>query len=1377
MATGIELLECYEKKLVEALAKTDLLKLSQDLQRYRVITSEMRKAIAALDHKRLDSRTRARYLLHLVCVRVKVDSANCTKFLTVLGEVDNERVAKIARALAQLHATKETPETEAGVAAENKLVDQDVGYLMDILAEVSHKWEEISISLKLPIASIEECRNARNNKLRLHKALTEWVCGNHKHARPPTLTELRETLASDIVQQWRLAGEIEERMMKVKISSTISPSVTDAQLSDCLQIQYESTNTKVADDKSALLEVQACPKESVSYQWMRDGQPLSESSAFSGTHSAMLLIYQASQGTEGDYCCHISRDSEHLTSSPVTVTVKHHKGKKCLLDLYAHLSEIPQDSWPLVSANAFVELSLIKATKVLNNDCNFFVEGEIEDVLERREKVEYEEAFGKYERGALVLVEGRPGSGKTTLAHKITKDWANGIILQNVRMLFLVSLRKDKKKSELFKTFFQSQSKVLQRKLEKSGGDRMCFILDGYDEYSPRHGDKSIINQLIHKAYLPHAMVIVTSRPVATAVLRPKANRRVEILGFTKKQFNIFVNTFPFENLTDSKFDAGLSKSNLMTYLKACTNVLNMCYLPINACIICFLYSQNLGANIPTTETEIYESLVIAIVLRKLRLKNPSARLHSLKDLHGDEKESFRLVCSLAFNMTVENQQIVHKLPMPLDSLNSSPFRDLLTIDRTAKLFGLEDVLTFLHLTLQEYLAAYHLAGLNADQQMEVIKLHSGKVHMLTMFKFYCGVTDMKFKMAQFDEISNVGADPLYMFHCAYETQKEIYCYRAMELMQGMITLGNGVLTPADFAILSYVISTASFMVIRMTILPCLLYEEFVDDKWKNRELDSTDSLSYSFEATITGTVSSLKLCTDDLFCTHISYNYKPQYMRAMHKLNELLGNSSIHDIYGLNVGMKPYIESSSDIFSSDSALPLAVALKQCYNLQDLQLIGNYKSIRSVTAITNIVKNCKDLQVAKILCVIPSSSAVVLAAGLQSSKYLQALELSHIDLSSDGAAALAKGLLRCSNLKSLNLDNCNISPEGAEAIASGLRYAFMEYLDISFNNIGDKGALALAKQFHHFNKLNISKNNIGSVGTKALARGLMKSPNLNSLHYDSNNIDSSDIVALAEGLSCCTGLEDLRLCHNDIGPDGAAALVQGLKSCKYLQFLKLQNCNLSLGGIVALAEGFICWRFLKILLLSDSGTISDGVAALVAGGLHFLTLLEELYLSNNGMDPNSAVALAEGLQYCPLLHILDMSKNMIGSAGAVALAGGLMCKQMKYVNISHNNVDIESVEALATLVQSCHLLKLDLSHNNIGSTGALCLITELINYSHPARLNLLVNGMSPKATKFFTRMLCRNKNLRVLLSSNSQASRTKTTGSSSLKRGRIVYYT
>ena len=115
-----------------------------------------------------------------------------------------------------------------------------------------------------------------------------------------------------------------------------------------------------------------------------------------------------------------------------------------------------------------------------------------------------------------------------------------------------------------------------------------------------------------------------------------------------------------------------------------------------------------------------------------------------------------------------------------------------------------------------------------------------------------------------------------------------------------------------------------------------MLYEEFIDGKWKNRELDSSDPLLYSFETTGDGYLPNLKACIEDLICTHISYNYKQESEQVQYKCNELVAGT--HNIDG----DVEYSEFSSDIFSSDSALPLAIALKKCTNLQYLELGNNF---------------------------------------------------------------------------------------------------------------------------------------------------------------------------------------------------------------------------------------------------------------------------------------------------------------------------------------------------------------------------------------------------------------------------------------------------
>ena len=77
--------------------------------------------------------------------------------------------------------------------------------------------------------------------------------------------------------------------------------------------------------------------------------------------------------------------------------------------------------------------------------------------------------------------------------------------------------------------------------------------------------------------------------------------------------------------------------SKLKAYLSRHLNVLHMCYLPVHAAMICFLFSQ-LEGNIPHIETQIYEQFTISTLLRqKTRTEEPQ-QLKSLKDLCGKEK-------------------------------------------------------------------------------------------------------------------------------------------------------------------------------------------------------------------------------------------------------------------------------------------------------------------------------------------------------------------------------------------------------------------------------------------------------------------------------------------------------------------------------------------------------------------------------------------------------------------------------------------------------------------------------------------------------------------------------------------------------------------
>ncbi len=98
----LKVLQDHHEDLVKVLATVtadDSLKFWKDLQRYGVITPEIVDTLASLDQDRLDSKTIVRYLLYIVCERVKVNNTICKKFLEVLEGVKVKMWFKSAKLL------------------------------------------------------------------------------------------------------------------------------------------------------------------------------------------------------------------------------------------------------------------------------------------------------------------------------------------------------------------------------------------------------------------------------------------------------------------------------------------------------------------------------------------------------------------------------------------------------------------------------------------------------------------------------------------------------------------------------------------------------------------------------------------------------------------------------------------------------------------------------------------------------------------------------------------------------------------------------------------------------------------------------------------------------------------------------------------------------------------------------------------------------------------------------------------------------------------------------------------------------------------------------------------------------------------------------
>ena len=1288
-------LKNFEDQLVTVLKKEDSISLCEKLFEKCVISKEVQDKFSSLDHVSLKEELKVRYLLQHINDAVKDNKLVYHSFIAILTEINEGVVSELNKELhlcellevledSQVCGTSEAlvgskrPRASIG---EVDLCESDVPLLTELLADGADRAEELGVALHLTKSQIKECQKDCSIKMSLSNVILEWIRSSKVGC---TLNNLKTALESSFVNLYNLALVLENKFVEgVKRNVSKKP---------CLCIgflpKYRSGDITIARGKSALLGFQVTSLHPVQYEWRKNGHLLSDSSIYSGTTKSFLFINSADNNVQGQYECRVTDgQQQHTEQMHLSLCQTDTKFKKYFSNVYKVKKEVPENSW-LPSSDKVINLAIISKGKTGKKEFAYAVQGDMDDILEGKEKVEYEEIFGQYESGSLLLVEGRPGCGKTTLMHKVSKDWELDKVLQGAEIVVLVPIRllisanRSIDLADLFKNYIYNDKERVRviDHYEKLGGEGVCFIIDGLDEYEHVKDYNTIILKLITKRVWPLAMIIVASRPVGTASLRnkgPEKTKRIEVLGLETHQISEYVLSY---------FRGNNEKAGtMMSYLETHINVYRMCYLPVHAAMICFLYDKK-GDKIPQTESKIYEAFTLFSIVRK----REQGQHTSMSSMTGSEREYFSNVCKLAFDMIVQSKQVMlqSQTNFPLTPIGSDKSSlGLVTIDSTAELFSLEDLYSFLHLTFQEYLAAFCLSQL--DSESEVFRKTKGlKVNLRMVWKFYSGIVQFdKDSLILKSIMSDSRTDMLYKVQCAFESQQQIACDMLLELNEepNSLFFYSKNLIPTDFLAMNYIIETSHDQVTKISFQKCSLDSKGVDlflDKVSTGKLNNIKYLTwdksncpvsefklfFKILCKIQHSIETLELQSVDIF--------RPSIVKLFNGI-EFSNLCTLKITYSLTWNVIP----------AAGAAVLTECLKSCTYLQTLDLRS--KNIGSV-------------------------GASALAKGLKSCTNLQRLHLYNNNIGSDGASVLAEGLKSCTNLQTLDLRSNKIGSRGATALAKILKSCTnLQTLDLSSNNIGSDCATALAeglKSCTNLQTLDLRSNKIGSHGATALAKILKSCTNLQTLDLSSNNIGSDCATALAEGLKSCTNLQTLDLRSNDIGSDGATVLAEGLKSCTNLQTLDLRSNEIGSYGATALAENLKSCNNLQTLDLSSNNIGSDGATAL-AEGLKSCTNLQTLDLRSNDIGSDGATVLAEGLMSCTNLQTLDLRSNEIGSYGATALAENQKsCNNLQTLDLSSNNIGSDGAAALAERLKSCtNLQALYLRSNDIGSDGAAAL--------------------------------------------------------------------
>ena len=348
-----------------------------------------------------------------------------------------------------------------------------------------------------------------------------------------------------------------------------------------------------------------------------------------------------------------------------------------------------------------------------------------------------------------ILIEGAPGIGKTVLSKEISVQWANGQLLKSTKLLFLIILRdplaqKIVSLKDLVKYYYQHEessdtiASSCADYLLHSGGKDVVFVFDGYDECPKNLRQNGFIPDILQHKLLPHCHLVVTSRPSASACLRKNFHRYIEILGFTKEDRKKYI-----EDSVKEKQDV----DKLVEYLDSHLTINSLCFIPFNMTVLLWLYNEK-ESILPTSSTELYKYFICHTIRHYLGKKGIS--LHdSFEDLNTLEAPYRQIIKQLSFlsYQALDKSQ----LTFTLDEIKTACPR-IEEIPEALNGFGLlqavvyfgikkNTTLNFVHLSVQEFLAAYHITCLSHYEEFCALKEKFMSDFYVNTFTMYVGMT------------------------------------------------------------------------------------------------------------------------------------------------------------------------------------------------------------------------------------------------------------------------------------------------------------------------------------------------------------------------------------------------------------------------------------------------------------------------------------------------------------------------------------------------------------------------------------------------------------------------------------------------------------
>uniref|UniRef100_A0A669B2Y7 NACHT domain-containing protein n=1 Tax=Oreochromis niloticus TaxID=8128 RepID=A0A669B2Y7_ORENI len=349
---------------------------------------------------------------------------------------------------------------------------------------------------------------------------------------------------------------------------------------------------------------------------------------------------------------------------------------------------------------------------------------------------------GRDEPIRTVLTKGVAGIGKTVLTQKYTLDWAEDKANQDIQLIFPFTFRElnvlKEEKFSLVKLVHHFFTKTKEAGICSFEDFQVVFIFDGLDECrlpldfhkttiltDPRKStsvDVLLIN-LIRGNLLPSARLWITTRPAAANQIPPQCVGMVtEVRGFTDPQK---------EEYFRKRFRDEEQVSRIISHIKTSRSLHIMCHIPvfcwITATVLEDVLETREGGQLPKTLTEMYiHFLVVQAKVKKVKYDGGA-----VTDPHWspESRKMMESLGKLAFDQLQKGNLIFYESDLTecgIDIRAASVYSGVFTqIFKEERGLYQDKVFCFIHLSVQEFLAALHVhltfinSGLNLLEQQQ----------------------------------------------------------------------------------------------------------------------------------------------------------------------------------------------------------------------------------------------------------------------------------------------------------------------------------------------------------------------------------------------------------------------------------------------------------------------------------------------------------------------------------------------------------------------------------------------------------------------------------------------------------------------------------